>query len=109
MAFLIYSTWPNEASAKQAMSQLLQQQLIACANIAQPATSIYRWQGEVCSEKEVQVWMKTGTKDITNLRKEFLKLHPYEIPAFLAIPIEPQHSHGGFIHWLEQQTEAVSS
>ena len=101
MAFLIYSTWPSSETAQKAAEHLLQKRLIACANISQPITSMYCWQGEVCKENEVQVWLKTGVKNIDKLQAEFLKMHPSKVPAFLAIPIDEQLSHRPFMNWLQ--------
>ncbi|MBL4617141.1 MAG: divalent-cation tolerance protein CutA [Robiginitomaculum sp.] len=104
MAFLIYSTWPDSEVAQHAVEHLLQRKLIACANISQPITSAYRWKGEICIDEEVQIWMKTGTKNTDELRAEFLKLHPSEVPAFLVIAIDEQLSHKPFMNWLHIET-----
>jgi periplasmic divalent cation tolerance protein len=104
MAFMIYSTWPDTKTAQKAVEHLLQKKLIACANISQPVTSVYRWKGNVCKENEVQVWMKTGTKNTTRLKAEFLSLHQSETPAFIALAIDEQSSHEPFINWLQIET-----
>jgi len=91
------------------LKQLLQEKLIACANISQPITSMYRWKGKVCKESEVQVWLKTGAKNTDELRAEFLRLHPSEVPAFLAINIDEKLSHQPFMSWLQVETRRESN
>ncbi|MCF6292559.1 MAG: divalent-cation tolerance protein CutA [Robiginitomaculum sp.] len=105
MAFLIYSTWPDSKTAQNAVEQLLRERLIACANISQSITSMYRWKGKLCKESEVQVWLKTGAKNTDELQAEFLRLHPYEVPAFLVISIDEQLSHQPFMNWLQVETD----
>ena len=50
---VLYTTWPDADSAREAAAALLEEGLIACANILSGSTSIYRWQGEVKQEGEI--------------------------------------------------------
>jgi periplasmic divalent cation tolerance protein len=109
MAVLIYSTWPDAKAAEMAMAKLLEQQLIACANISASGTSLYRWQGQVQKEPEVQVWMKTAQISVGPLRKAFLELHPHDLPAFLVLPIDEAASHGPFLNWIRDETKGISN
>ncbi|PHR54719.1 MAG: divalent-cation tolerance protein CutA [Robiginitomaculum sp.] len=103
MAFLIYSTWPNQKTAQQAVQTLVEEGLIACGNIGPAMTSLYAWQGKTQSETEIPVWLKTGATDLSRLREQFLSLHPFEVPAFMAIAIDEAQSHGPFIDWLQRE------
>ncbi len=104
MAFLIYSTWPDPETAQQAVQTLVEEGLAACGNIGPAMTSIYEWQGKTQSETEIPVWLKTGASDLSVLRNRFLALHPFEVPAFMAIAIDEAQSHGPFIDWLQRET-----
>jgi len=59
---------------------LLNKKLIACANIF-TINSIYRWQKKIVDDKEVVLLSKTLAKNWPKIKKEVLKIHPYELPA----------------------------
>ena len=50
---VLYTTWPDRESVERAAGRLLEDRLIACANILGESRSIYRWEGEVQSEREI--------------------------------------------------------
>ncbi|MBL4595849.1 MAG: divalent-cation tolerance protein CutA [Robiginitomaculum sp.] len=108
MAFLIYSTWPDHETATKAAQTLLKQGLISCANICTPGTSIYAWQGEITTESEVQMWLKTGATNIDALRAAVITAHPFEVPAFIAFTIDLTQSHAPFMQWLAQTSGKIT-
>ena len=59
MSALIWCPFADEASAAAAAAQLLDERLIACANILPPMRSLYSWQGERGEAVEVAVLFKT--------------------------------------------------
>lgn len=56
---LIYSTFPDFETAKNAGEVLTSQALCACVNIMPGMTSIYRWQGAIETAREVVMFIKT--------------------------------------------------
>ena len=46
----IYCTIDSRDTAGTLVRQLIEERLIACANIIDSVSSIYRWQGEICEE-----------------------------------------------------------
>jgi periplasmic divalent cation tolerance protein len=62
--------------------------LVACVNILPGAvTSIYRWKGKVESAKERLLLIKTSRKRLAKLKAEVARLHSYDVPEFIALPI----------------------
>ena len=51
-AALIYAPFPDAETARTIASTLLDEGLIACANILGPIESVYVWQGRVESAQE---------------------------------------------------------
>ena len=49
---------PSEAAAKIA-SELVEKHLAACVNIVSDVTSVYFWQGRMCSENEKLLIIKS--------------------------------------------------
>ncbi|MDE2267124.1 MAG: divalent-cation tolerance protein CutA, partial [Alphaproteobacteria bacterium] len=55
----LYSTFPDEASARRVAEALVQARLAACVNLSAPMTSIYEWQGKLETGPEVAAFIKT--------------------------------------------------
>lgn len=62
---------------------LLDEGLIACANILPAMRSLYVWRGESYDESEVGVLLKTNTARLTRVTTRLTELHPYDEPAIL--------------------------
>jgi periplasmic divalent cation tolerance protein len=80
---LIWSPFADEASAEAAASRLLDEGLIACANILPPMRSLYVWQGERGEAREVGVLFKTDAALLDRATARLAEIHPYETPAVL--------------------------
>jgi periplasmic divalent cation tolerance protein len=84
---LVFSTFANEADAARVARTLVEERLIACANLVPGARSIYRWRDAVADEPEVVVLMKTRKQDWTALLSRLHELHPYDTPECVAVRI----------------------
>ncbi|WP_284123923.1 divalent-cation tolerance protein CutA [Parerythrobacter aestuarii] len=83
MAALVYAPFPDRESAREVAAQLLDEELIGCANLLGPVESLYEWQGERGEGSEIGVLFKT---DVTLLERAVARLealHPYDTPAVL--------------------------
>lgn len=87
-ALLILSTFSDTDSAREIISRLLEEKLIACANILPGITSLYRWQGAVADDPEVLVILKTVPENYHRLEERLAELHPYEVPEIVALSAE---------------------
>ena len=83
MSALIWAPFADEASAAAAAAQLLDEGLIACANILPPVRSLYTWQGERGEAEEVGVLFKTDASALDRATARLAELHPYDAPAVL--------------------------
>ena len=79
---MFYVTYPDESSAKSLTDHLLNERLVACANIY-PMNSIYPWKGNIEKSSEYSVIYKTSYKNISKIETTIEKLHPYEVPCIL--------------------------
>jgi periplasmic divalent cation tolerance protein len=74
--------------ARTIANKLVRRRLAACVNIVLgPIQSIYRWKGKVTSVREVLMVIKTSAKRLKELESEVLRLHSYDVPEFIALPI----------------------
>lgn len=75
----------DEASAIS--RKLLELKLIACSNIVKDVDSFFSWKGKVDSEKEVMLILKTKEIHFKDLSREVKKIHSYDTPEIIALPI----------------------
>lgn len=80
---LVWCPFPDDASAAAAARALLDEGLIACANILPPMRSLYVWRGESGDETEVGVLFKTNAARLASVTQRLGQLHPYAEPAIL--------------------------
>jgi periplasmic divalent cation tolerance protein len=100
-ALLVLTTLGTEADAHAFVTALVEQRLIACGTVLPAARSIYRWEGKVTAAGEVVVLLKTNAARWDALRSSVERLHPYEVPELLAVPV----SHGleRYMAWLSNE------
>ena len=83
MSALIWCPFADEDSAASAAGRLLDEGLIACANIMPRMRSIYAWQGERNEAIEVAVLFKTDASVLEQATARLAQIHPYDTPAVL--------------------------
>lgn len=83
MTALVWCPFPDEASAAEVAGRLLDEQLIACANLLGSIRSIYEWNGARADERECGVLFKTHADRLEETVSRIAELHPYETPAVL--------------------------
>ncbi|UCC58722.1 MAG: divalent-cation tolerance protein CutA [Candidatus Bathyarchaeum sp.] len=106
MSFIIViMTAPNKQEAVNIVHSLLEERLIACANILDPVHSLFWWKGKIEEEKEVMILMKSQEKLFENISKRVKELHSYDVPEILALPIlEGSQS---YLDWMKACLEPV--
>jgi periplasmic divalent cation tolerance protein len=96
------TTWPVDADVRDVARTLVNEHLAACVTVLDASTSIYRWQGDVCEDRERQLIIKTATDSLAALEARVRELHPYDVPEFLVLPVE-----GGspaYLAWVRECT-----
>lgn len=98
----VYSTFPDRQSAGDVAEALVREKLAACVNISALMTSVYEWQGQIQSEPEIAVWIKTRRSLVDAVIAAVRLLHPYEVPCFLTLPIDTGNEE--YLAWARSQT-----
>lgn len=80
-AALIWSPFESQESAELAASALVEEGLVACANILPHMTSIFRYEGKVQQASEVGALFKTDARLLERATARLAELHPYQTPA----------------------------
>lgn len=84
---VVLTTCAAEADAERLARALVEGRLAACVNVVPGVRSFYRWKGKVDSGVEFLLIVKTSRELFPALRAEMEKLHPYELPELLALPV----------------------
>jgi len=74
--------------ARRIARAVVTKRLAACVNIVlSPAESVYRWKNKVEKAREYLLLIKTTSNLLAGLVREVKRLHSYDIPEFIALPI----------------------
>jgi len=85
---LVLVTCGTRHEAARIAHSVVSQRLAACVNVLEaPVRSIYRWKGKVEQSREFLLLIKSSRERLAALRAEVLRLHSYDVPEFIAVPI----------------------
>jgi periplasmic divalent cation tolerance protein len=84
---VVLTTFASEEQAVPFVRTLLDLRLVACGTVLPPARSFYWWEGKLADEREVVVLLKTRRERLDGLKEAFERLHPYDTPELLALPV----------------------
>jgi periplasmic divalent cation tolerance protein len=78
-----------------------QKRLAACVNLVAGMRSVYRWKDVIEEEEEVLLAIKTSRVLFDEVREELEKLHSYEVPEVIALPIVDGSE--GYLAWMTRE------
>ena len=85
---VVLVTCPSLALARKIARAVVEQRVAACVNVVRsPVESFYTWKGKVESAREHLLLIKTTAQRLSPLEREVKRLHPYDLPEFIAVPI----------------------
>ena len=102
---LLYVTVGNADDGLRIGRTLVDERLAACANVIPGATSIYRWEGEVRTESEAILLLKTAAERVEPAIARIRELHEYACPCVLSFDIESGNP--AFLEWIDRETSAA--
>ena len=86
--FVVLVTCSSRREALKIARSVVALRLAACVNIfGAPLLSIYRWKGKVEEGREILLLMKSSRARLTALEAEVRRVHSYDVPEFIALPI----------------------
>ena len=101
--FLVLVTCANPIQAKLIARSVVEKRLAACVSILRsPIESHYRWQGKIEKAREGLLLIKTTARKLGGLEREVKRLHSYENPEFIALPIAAGSK--TYLDWLDEST-----
>jgi periplasmic divalent cation tolerance protein len=102
---VVFSTVARAEDAERIGRALVERGLAACVNVVPGLVSIYRWQGQVESQEERLLVIKTRGERFEALREALVALHPYEVPEVVALPVAAGHA--PYLAWLDDNSRGV--
>ena len=84
---LLYATAESLETSENIATSLVENKLVACANILGPNTAIYLWEGEVVKENEFAIILKTKASLVQQTIARIIELHAYDCPAIIVLDI----------------------
>src|SRR5262249_27410263 len=100
---IVLVTCASLSESRRLSRAILDTHLAACVNSPSVSgESIYRWKGKVETAREYLLLVKTTRRRLKALEKEVLRLHSYDTPEFIALPVTAGSS--AYLRWLSDQT-----
>ena len=96
---IVYVTSANINEAKKIAETVLTQKKAACVNIVPAIESFYWWKGEIASAKECLLIIKTNAQLLDEIVELVKKVHTYDIPEIIAVPIIG--GSGDYLKWIQ--------
>ena len=97
---LVLVSTKDVAEAKKIARILLENKLIACANILPKIESLYFWDGKVAEETESFVLLKTSSDCFEDLERLIKEIHSYSLPEIISLEINEGNK--DYLNWLEE-------
>lgn len=83
----VYVLCQDREEALKIAQTLVEENLVACFNLFENVTSVYKWQGELEKSTEVAMIGKTRMEHRSRVQKRVKELHSYQIPCIVFWPI----------------------
>lgn len=99
----VTTTTETKEQAQTIAQHLVETKLAVCVQITGPITSIYRWKGKVENAQEWLCLIKTQNDLYNKVEAAIKKLHPYETPEIIAVPII--NGSKEYLSWLHNELE----
>ncbi|OGG04132.1 hypothetical protein A2Z33_03135 [Candidatus Gottesmanbacteria bacterium RBG_16_52_11] len=103
---LTYITCKDESEAMRIGTELLRRRLCGCINIIPAMTSVYFWPPEsdaIEEAHETVLIAKTIPERYPELEQTVLKIHSYDTPCVMAIPVSQVADK--YYRWLMKEME----
>ena len=84
-AVVVHCSCPDAAVAARIARALVEERLAACVQAIPAIVSTYRWRGEVHTDDEALLLVKTTRARLDAVKARVVELHPYEVPEWIAL------------------------
>jgi len=96
---VVFSTASSADEAEKIARGLVNEHLAACVNVVPAIRSFYRWQGKIEDSAEFLLVIKSSRERFDSLRSSLEKMHSYEVPEVIALPIVDGAKN--YLNWMD--------
>lgn len=101
---VVFSTASSAEEAEKIARGLVDGRLAACVNVVPGLRSYYRWRGKIEDSAEFLLVIKSTREHFEALRTLLEKLHSYEIPEVIAMPVLDGTQN--YLNWMDGELGA---
>lgn len=100
---VIFVTVAAEEEAREIAERLLNQRKVACVNVVPKVDSMFWWQGNIETEQEKLLIIKTKASLLPEVVRIVKEVHSYEVPEIIALPIIGGNE--DYLKWIHSEVE----
>jgi periplasmic divalent cation tolerance protein len=101
---VVFSTAASAEEAEKIARSLVEARLAACVNVIPEIRSFYRWQGKTEDSTEWLLVIKSSRERFDALRAAVEKLHSYDVPELIALPVV--EGARNYLNWMDGELGA---
>lgn len=102
MYSIVYTTVGNEKEAHKIARKLVDEKLAACVNM-HPVDSVYTWNGQTETQKEIALSIKTVNSKVDEVTQCIKSMHSYDLPAIISWNIKGEET---YLKWISDSTRS---
>lgn len=100
----IFTTTEKKEEAERIASEVVGKRLAACAQVIGPIKSTYWWKEKIEKAEEWLCLMKSRNDLYDELEKAISRVHPYEVPEILAVPVVAGIK--SYLEWMDSEVRS---
>ncbi|CAN1340831.1 Protein CutA, chloroplastic [Linum perenne] len=101
-SIVVYVTVPSREAGKKLANSIVKERLAACVNIVPGIESVYEWKGEIQTDSEELLIIKTRQSLLESLTEHVKANHEYDTPEVISLPITGGST--AYLEWLKKST-----
>ena len=98
---LVLSTFSDLATAETCAKHFVEHRIAACVQIDGPIRSVYQWKGDIQTDEEFRLLVKTSPESLDGCVAALKEHHPYELPELVVLHA---HASAAYASWVTEQT-----
>lgn len=102
---IVLTTVGSREEAARIGRILVEERLAACASALPGVESIYHWRGEIETDSETLLLLKTDIEQLEGLHARLTALHSYETPEIIVLCVEAANR--GYREWVKASLASV--
>lgn len=98
---VVLVTCASAEEAARMARELIARRLAACVNLLPGVRSVYHWKGSVEEAEETLLMIKSARPLFDELKAAIARLHSYEVPEIVALPIV--EGAASYLEWMDRE------